>query len=667
MSPKRLRDNWPELVDVWETGNPVFVVGPGCDRIDFDKGPAWSEVAERVRQLWKICDERRDFLTEFWVRKHSAARQTREAIVADLERAEPLTPYARDPWFDNVRTLGLAQPVLEVLATCTELIGRVIAQGDVPVGDWDSVAVPISKPLQQQREEAAGVLHALENRCHGLRAWTDGRDIEHEDERDALDELNFEDAPAGVASRPAKRRLEILNVLGIAKTAGWLHRNCVKPAEGLENPLELTGAAIEWLGDLLWHVLVADSAVPPSQAELAFYINLAATAQEPVTPRTFSRPQSGEFRGDDPARLPDFVCNRLEYVANGRRPDLGTDRRHALAQTVALTLREQWKAVQRGRLGGHVPVALVAGYGLILERYLFAASGEGEVFHILVPAKADGTHTWLWGTCTAEGPKEPRDLARLRGALSWAPYDAKGPASLAGPIIVKLNGSPYLELSTNDRESAGIRESDLFRKAMPTRDSGGYATGSRDRWVEQLAVFAEQDAMRAVMALRRPASHQKPEDAGVAYQVLRALTWQRRSWLFLGDRFPDWIPRLRLLLSAEDEHLGQQLHAPNEADGSAGGGRLLQQGGFGVRPRRLAAGAETSAPEPQSAGPSPPDLAPVRKKIAIDRSFDWPERALLESLQIEAWLGDLGSLATLPEALHGDLLHKVQLRMTLGD
>ncbi|MBF6619587.1 MAG: hypothetical protein ITG02_05090, partial [Patulibacter sp.] len=122
--------------------------------------------------------------------------------------------------------------------------------------------------------------------------------------------------------------------------------------------------------------------------------------------------------------------------------------------------------------------------------------------------------------------------------------------------------------------------------------------------VRLASIFTEYDALQAILSFAKAGSER---NQGLASDVTATLNWHR-NWLFLGDSFPDWLPRVRLLFNASN--------AANRF--------------------------ETSRDASQ---------------IAVDRRFDWPEQALLDALgiqQFECDLAEFGAYFTKASSVRGD-------------
>lgn len=605
---------------------PVLVVGPGCQRVGYadNRNVAWAKVTRRMRRLRHLADDEQHerFLDQLWRTKLSDALgdgPLQEHHHLDGERAEAAGEPATsaDVRIDCMRLKGLALPALGTVVSATQCLGEIIRLGATPVTSWHDVMYPrgaASPEAAAYRDAARAHLAAFSDNAEALIAWdTEGQEpSEQEVERlQALGLLEVDEddltAPPKTPSEvvaPLGRALDALNITAVAASSRWL---VDKALSGDQPGIPLSGALIEWLSDLLWHVLVCDTGVPPSQGEIAFYVNLREPA---ARRRLYTRARPGEYRierptqdepaPDAPPHLTDALRRRLangthglERVDSGGR-DFGSDRRLQLMRTFAATLVTQWQRYEEQERPETVnlvdiPLALVSSHDLTLERQLMEILGRTKKFHVVVPVWVraqgeiweDAELDWLWGTYTKpDASLRPEHLTTRGGVLKWDWYaggDNPKPHHLSGPVIVRVNGSPLLELAEN--------VATVSRLKLPARSDG------RDE-IALATVFTELDSLRALMRFADAST-------GPAAKIAQQLTWDRRHWAFLGDSLPDWIPRLRLLFNA----LAGRHGAPN---------------------RR-----------------SP-------RKIAIDLQFDWPEEALLKALNVRTYSGDLALLVEYP-------------------
>jgi hypothetical protein len=681
MSPQgwlRNDDDWARVPLAFAKGSPVLVLGSGCDRVGFDgeSSEAWAEVTRRVRLLHHEAGaDEKLFLAALWESKLSAATMDEKASIGGLpprldlqdEDEARLAHYNDEEPLDKVRIVHLAAPLLSALVGCTQILGEVIGSGTVPVLSWNTVIHPLDG--NARRTAAANNLTRVSKAAGLLGDWSRTSPPVAKDRKE-LEGMGFDEQdlrqrlPDTELGTVRLRTLQIMKIGAIHTTTRWLATSCLlapaayDPAVSVER-LPLTGAMIEWLADLVWHVIVCDTGVPHSQAELAFYINLRGT-DTPTgapSPRSFTRALAGEHRASSKEDLTELIAQRMERGATGCEEeqdiDWENDARHRVARTLAASLMIHWKMYKAGK--GRLPVAIATTYDLVLERQLLESMRQGQSFHILVPVMKDEERAWLWGTYKkTKGTFNPKDLTSAREGrwLSWDWYeperaDSRDGRAPQGPVIVKLNGSPLIDLGGNSEASVIARKA---RAQEPSR----FARRAHDCSVRLLCIFSEYDSLRTLMALQRagePTGGTFSKSA-LPFQISQAFDWKGRSWLFLGDRFPDWIPRLRLLLNAETKSplTSEPTGATKAADG--------EDAPLTDTPPDEATKAVAVDPVEVVDPREVVDSLEVTDKIAIDRHFDWPERALLDALDVYWYIGDLATLADYPNA-SGDFFEDV--------
>jgi hypothetical protein len=664
---ERLDSHKVEVCETFARGQPVLVIGPGCQRIAYDAAGShvWQRVRRRMRALYADAESDDDklFLERLWESKLSDhmkdALAKRGGIATSaaygLRPTVDVGPAAAPAGpFESLQVQGLALPALSALTICTTLLGDVIKAGDTPVVSWSSVAHP--RDLKDDRAPAVTHLQLLIDRAEALAAWSGGTLS-----AGALGEFGFgEDGrPPEPHGEELQRLLGVLRPGAVATRCREFVARCLA-STGAE--AALTGANVEWLADLWWHIMICDAGVPPSQGELAFYVNLSENADP--RPRALTRPRPGELRETPgrqwhPTGLRELLNNRLRTGANGleQRDPRGFDPhlRVKLARSLAATMITVWQDNApahgddlQGEYSDHeldhdqddipfasatwpedragsidtppAPIALVANHDLLLERELMTLSPAGAKFHVLVPVWLTSKQrsdqwpehfkmTWLWGTYASLADRErfePRYLtSHTSGRLSWDWYRPLGGSpdtrKVEGPVVIRVGGSPLLEFGDDATNTA------LELEARTTRSGIEY--------LYPATVISEVDALTAIMELagERPGK----TESGLPKEVGTSLSWDARSWIFLGDSLPDWIPRLRLLFNA-------RTRLPLSWKRERG---------------------DTAADE-QSEDDGPDWHAELTDKIAIDLAFDWPEEAMLATLSIDAYIGNLRWLAS---------------------
>lgn len=630
--PERI--DWQQLQTTFATGSPIIAIGPGCHRIGYDTTPEWRRVVERaglvLRRLGEQGEEgetdaRRAFLVRFWADKLFGEDESTR--VEERGDGAAAAPAAVRPDLD-IRSCGdgvqkhetariaLATDLLCGLVDATRLLGATIETGGVPVTDWQRVGVdPVRTdgPGDQLRRQAVRWLRAAADLANALDAVH--RSVSGSPEHDVLAEHGLEIADA------IGDKFHLLKVADIGASLEELIEKCFEAA-----PDQISGAVVEWLSDLFWHVMVSGAGVPPSEDELSFYLNLR---EMEYSNRRFSRPHPGEYRGrpdrgeklrtDLANLLKDYDCGFEDRERSWRQP------RERFARAMAASLLEIART-ERSLPANRLVVALVSDYDLMLERAVMDRMEQGEAFHLVTPAVVDpqpspgkGSLVWLYGTVEKErsGPGGRLDNP------SWQWLDYVEPSSAVpprGPIIIRLTGSPLLPSGT------------LAELELPEPDNSEHK-------VERLhpaAVFSEHDSARAVMTLTPPKPFGQQSASGLRGELFldRGLTWHGRSWLFFGYRFSDWLPRLQLLITA--------LMASSE-----GSFAIQQQPWRGQGPQKA------------------PTSASTRKWIAVARDFDWPEQALLRALDIEmktAGLNEVSSYVSACDAQPGSNNHTAEDR-----
>ena len=594
--PADHRPDWAAIQEAFALGSPVLVIGPGCARIGFDETNEWAKVRTRVGAIWHALgdeetgDLARPFLKRLWLERLSD--RTREQHEADILAIDPKARQDKDyktvlPTRQDITSSGadlpnperarilLATQLLLALAASTRYLGAVVEAGGVPVWDWERVwhsPAPDDPPtVNTWREHTASALR----QAAALAAAIDRAKSESRPQDLNLQVRNVFDDNDLKLNQVTHDTWHLLKISAIRDSLETLHRTRFEV-----NARQVSGAIVEWLSDLFWHVVAVGAKVPPSQDELDFYVNLHTPM--PDTDRQFTRPHPGEYRGpsDGWKTLTGDVTQLLKaYDSGATESPRDWDRaRERFARTMAASLSQTWSHEQNGK--HRLVIALVSDYDLMLERALFDSLREDQSFHVLIPvavhaSPAEAEVEWLYGSYLdpegnrAESLAEPVTWERFRDV------PAAGSRQPNGPIIVKLAGSPLHDI----RGAEGL-------------DWNGE--------INTVALFSEHDSVRAMRALLPPAGE---TPRGIQLNLLGAdgLTWVGRSWLFFGHRYSDWLPRLQLLFTAS----------------------MLAAGGstpFGAKSRR-------------------------DWRIAIDRSFDWPERALLDALEIRRELADLSEVS----------------------
>ncbi len=591
--------SWSSLQEVFALGSPVLAIGPGCHRIGYDTTEEWQRVVQRAWLVWHRLESisrdddetraRRDFLSHLWQsRLSSRARdwdgsvRTGPSVGSGAPPIDVLEKAVASRLAGEQPQVALATDLLCALVDATRALGDAVAAGSVPVIDWKLVRLPTSPSEAELLTRARSSLTAAAALAHDLAAVHSRRSPDlpmfrkHGLRRDEID----------------RKRLTVLKAPEIASALDRLVETCFGAA-----PSALSGAVVEWLSDLFWHVMVAGASVPFAQDELNFYLNLRGGDAAGI--RSFSRPLPGEYRGRSGEIQPlrDDLSALLGNYDSGVAPDdaCGAARdwtrpREAFARTMAATLLETWHADGHHRLA----IGLVSDYDLMHERALMQLVREDQGFHVVCPVvtnpvKAEGekatrTFEWLFGTYDGSD-RTSVSKPTWQWLRNVPSMKVERPL---GPVLLRLTGSPLFDLGRSLDQIAGEAPPDvtLIRPAV---------------------LFSEHESVQAILTLTRAHGGEQPP-RGLYNELFgnKGLSWERRGWLFFGHRFADWLPRLQLLFTA------------------------------------LMLGRQASPQQEQAASwPSPPD----NSRVAISRRFDWPEEALLTALDIGRTRADLADVA----------------------
>lgn len=626
-----------QLLQIVAEEFPVFVLGPGCYRVGFDNpdDKGWSDVEHRVADLLaRLEPGDQTFLREFFFSKLSEERREQPGRSTVDRRLNVLAAEATERWeqeqeLGNATDLGdegptaaaatqfspwrtlLAKRLLQAYRHASCCLGLVIGEGRSPVMHWQDASVPTETIAEWSEREWRGAAaggeddsrhhflasrQAIRSAARVARAMDRLRRCEHlsGDEITALQELPLAGLDLEASVRPAlvgvlARPLDLLLPSRMAAMLQVLDDKCFKPEY---EPLR--GANIEWLGDLLWHVLSSDAEVQPSQADLAFYVTLSEQASP--RPRDLRRPAYGDRMAGN------FDITRLTTRS---QPDDQPDQpargdRESLLRTVAMCILAQYaivdvahsirtRAVYRNADPLYTPdelpyvsamdryvLALVGDYGDKLERAIFELLADKATFHIGVPVwlstKNSRRIDWLL-MGVRRGPSNAP-------ALDWqwlAEVD-----EVSGPILIKLNGC--------DRCPMGA--SFIKGKVANFPFIGGGSQRHRNATIELAVLYDEHDRLTAMQSFDELIADTGGGLVSGLATYGKGLTWRDRSWVIMGQRFADWIPRLRLFTH-------KWIGSKDTKEASA------------------------------------------TNYWAIDRSFDWPERSLLKSLGITMVTGEL--------------------------
>jgi len=539
--------------------SPVLVFGPGCHRVRYDQGLAWEGVKKRVTAVWHEIDrpnvdglpkpghfddhveDARGFLQRFWLSKLSD--ETIDEYTngfADGRPHESLSIATDEPPDDTEpECTALATSLLGTLFESTRCLGFALSSASSPVTSWESVSHPGLLSCKDPEDAKAAAVARKRAQEHLERVVDLARYLDRLQRGETLteDDKGVRDShglPEHVGKIPGalNRRLRRTKIEAVRHATKELRERLAKG----DSSAQLTGGVVEWLASLFWHVVVAHSKVPPSQSEIAFYLNLSKNERHDKS--AYRRWRPGEAGGPlGPETLAGDIRGLLQSYDCGLEP---WDRREAstrieLASTLAATLVQMWRSRTKGF--GAVPiVALVTDFDLVFERCALEAMKPGEKLHLVVPVwkteNKSAAIDWLFTTLKREsGTIESEQLTDIEN-WQWykRPIGDSEDFELEGPVIFKLNGSPLINLAP---------EQSLLGKEVEQ--------------VTLATVFTEFESLQALISFAEIDQGNK----SIHEEVITTLNWKVRSWMFFGDSLPDWLPRLRLLYSARDAWAGQ--------------------------------------------------------------------------------------------------------------
>ncbi len=193
---------------------------------------------------------------------------------------------------------------------------------------------------------------------------------------------------------------------------------------------------LAWLEDLLWHSLRFRVPAYPTSSELSFELSLATPGAEM---RRGGLAEVAEQRGPEKA----LQCvTDLLTLCESQQPEVTE-----LHLGVAKALWCQFNSYKRkratlrsqGRMGTglHWPMAFTTNYDRLIER---ALQKLGVPYHVVFPVSAKtATRTeivWLFATFSRQNDWKPTEV---EDCLGWQEDNLR---HLAGPLIIKLHGSP---------------------------------------------------------------------------------------------------------------------------------------------------------------------------------------------------------------------------------
>jgi hypothetical protein len=344
----------------------------------------------------------------------------------------------------------------------------------------------------------------------------------------------------------------------------------------------LSGASVAWLTDLFWHTVVFDSPLYPHISELSLQVSLLAGQRNQPT------------RSLDPAtvvartELGEMSAATARSVARGFNPDESSqgDRRR-LHRAIADVLHagyERWSRRPLGDKTNVAPFALTTAFDLEMERGLAAS---GRPYEVALPIytrlenpdayddqRPEESVCWLVGRfdpCVDPGLDDltrPATPWRLAASLKML---SRSPTRPAGPLLIKLNGSPCHQLP-EDPTSLGLTSAPTGAHAPQGGHPEGFdglaqAKGAeRVLAIEHAVSLGEYDFLQvtrmAQYSFHRVAAepNDKPDQPelpdGLPESIVDQIIKTERFWLLLGHRFADWNSRAQIhtFIAHESRH-----------------------------------------------------------------------------------------------------------------
>lgn len=417
------------------------VIGPGCSLIGRHNGPGWEAISARLQALLKVLES--EDQPARYLRSLASLRIYEVSLRPRLD-AEPVLPG------DALGQLQLA------LARLGALLGTLFAStmlaSSMPVWDTPSYKLRIDRNDPNLRMVLVRLLDACVA-ARRLKSTPEGKDAATglgaaglyarlvqfgEQMTEGLDLNMIRDEVDEGRESPAKE-----DVFDDIRASGQISRH--RPDRATSD-IELSLHQLEWVADAVWHTLRFDKAAYPRADELAFQISLLTSAvfsprMELVTAAQLAHvilPQSTiaswfrQYQGvSSPPKMREFydalakiLCAQFKGYQSHFTPNSGN---------------------QTQSLHGFQSVAFSTNFDLEMENAL-NRSDDLTKFHVLVPVNAYFSDEplpeleWLFGTVQRGNSVERPDW-------QWFPKNKEPkPNELKGPIVIRLHGSPLLEL-----------------------------------------------------------------------------------------------------------------------------------------------------------------------------------------------------------------------------
>lgn len=483
------------------------------------------------------------------LRFHHALVAQRALGRVERDRDEPLSPA--DEALTRLR-LALANAAWQA----TSLYARQWAEVVTPVSDWSSHGVDLrelKKTEDDDEPSIASLKGSLDSAVTFLEEFRMAQlSRESTDHRGAL-----------LGAAGLKQRLEHLSVT-------------------IEDQA-LPGTTVEWLTDVLWHVLMFDSPCYPTREELALQMSLGIDKNYPIRKVELTALTSGGVTQKwEPYRH--AMSRTLTGLRGGSHavPPVG-DLHQALAMAMYHSFG-RWNplgtAIPRHRRRTlkryPVPLAITLTTDLEFERALATCATGSGFYHVAFPMiltaynqEEGGYLRWVIGKFeTKPGSTKAEDAEADEGlaesVVSWgqltcpvgpwqllnsvagedAPALVKGVGGLEGPLLLKVNGSP-LHLVRESLDDNVLLADGFAAEIESTTGNLDEAEARRDGRIRHVPATTELEIMQLTQ-VDQWAMGAHNGQAGLPPQIRFNLIEPARRWLLLGHDLHEWSSRLQL-------------------------------------------------------------------------------------------------------------------------
>lgn len=351
------------------------------------------------------------------------------------------------------------------------------------------------------------------------------------------------------------------------------HRTALLGGEGLRTRLEhlsdvllrpearLSGTTVEWLTDVLWHVLIFDSPCYPTREELALQVSLADDVKSPIQKVELTALTSGGI-DQDWERYGYAMSRTLSGLRGGSAPvpEVGALHRE-LAASLNLSYH-RWRE-ERGSSDAlsPLPLAITLTTDLEMERSLATDAHGSGFYHVAFPMiltnvnhNSRGHVRWVVGKFRAgltSGPELWSQLTHPVGqwellndvaeGIRLAAFSRLAPV-LQGPLLLKANGSPLHFVAEPLVDNQKIADGFV---AEILSDSQRRQNGRRRGLARHVPTTTELEILQLTQ-VDQWAMGATNGKAGLHEAIRSSFNEHTRGWLILGHDLSEWSSRLQL-------------------------------------------------------------------------------------------------------------------------